>query len=130
MSSKLSLTTLVVGLLVLAGFGLLCFYMIEVSASLPKDEQFRWDHLVVVFNSIQAMAAAALGVLLGTTVQQARVDAANSRAALSEEKRRANEKDGTKNAAIRRLLGETQPSARDSGAPDDTLKAVRAILDS
>src|SRR4051794_21505756 len=71
--SKLPAYVVIVAVLVIIGFGWLCFELMGAATSLPKDEQFRWDHMVVVFNSVQTMAAAALGVLLGTTVQQARV---------------------------------------------------------
>lgn len=134
MSSNLSVTTLVVGIIVLIGFAALCFHMISVSGSLKADEQHKWDHSVVIFNSIQAMAAAALGVLLGTTVQQARVDAANAKATLAEKKRRENEKDGLKNEAIRGLLSDSQalePQAlkREAAEPAATVSAVRKILE-
>ena len=129
MTSTLSKTTLIVGIVVLVGFGVLTFYMIRMNSKLPADQQ--WDHLVVIFNSIQAMAAAALGVLLGTTVQQARVDAANARAKLFENERRQYENDAIKNNAIRSLLAERQTLQRDAaepGDPTETLKAVRALL--
>ncbi len=128
MSSKLSQTTLIVGIVVLVGFGALTWYMIFMNSGLPKDQQ--WDHLVVIFNSIQAMAAAALGVLLGTTVQQARVDAAHAREALAEKKSRDNEKEGLKNEAIRSLLGESRALTPETAEPAATLSAVRKILDS
>src|SRR3954453_14565736 len=128
MSSKLSQTTLIVGIVVLVGFGALTWYMIFMNSGLPKDQQ--WDHLVVIFNSIQAMAAAALGVLLGTTVQQARVDAAHAREALAEKKSRDNEKEGLKNEAIRSLLGESRALTAETAEPAATLSAVRKILDS
>ena len=129
MTSTLSKTTLIVGIVVLVGFGVLTFYMIRMNSKLPADQQ--WDHLVVIFNSIQAMAAAALGVLLGTTVQQARVYEANARAKLFENERRQYENDAIKNNAIRSLLAERQTLQRDAaepGDPTETLKAVRALL--
>jgi len=125
--SKLPWYTLIVGLLILIGFGWLCAYMVHASASLPKEEQFRWDHLVVVFNSIQTMAAAALGVLLGTTVQQARVDAAKSKAEAAEAKADTNAKHAVKNEAVRSLLA----GGITEGVPSDaeaTLRAIKATL--
>jgi hypothetical protein len=128
MSSKLPWYTLWAGLIVLVGFAVLCIYMIDASRSLPKDEQFRWDHLLVIFNSIQTMAAAALGVLLGTTVQQARVDAARAQAQAAEAKADKNQQEAGKNQAVRGLLS----GVRAQAAPDPaaTLKAIEATLDS
>ena len=127
MNSKLPWYSLIVGVLVVIGFAWLCAYMVNASANLPKDEQFRWDHLVVVFNSIQTMAAAALGVLLGTTVQQARVDAAQSKAEVAEAKAETNAKHALKNEAVRTILagGHSEGVAADPAA---TLRAVEATL--
>jgi hypothetical protein len=128
MTSKLPTYTLLTGLIVLVGFVVLCVYMIDASMALGKDEQFRWDHLLVVFNSIQTMAAAALGVLLGTTVQQARVDSARARADVAEAKADQNAKGATKTEAVRGLLTGVRAQAAGSD-PAATLKAIEAMLD-
>jgi len=125
--SRLPWYTLVVALVVLVGFGWLCFEMLNAATTLPKDEQFRWDHIVVVFNSLQTMAAAALGVVLGTTVQQARVDAAQSQASADQAKADANAGEAAKADAARKLITGLQAP----GAPADikeTLRAVTAAL--
>ena len=126
MNSKLPTYTLWTGMIVLVGFTVLCVYMIDASRTLAKDEQFRWDHLLVVFNSIQTMAAAALGVLLGTTVQQARVDAARAQAKAAEAKAESNEQHAVKNKAARSLLSGVRAQAADA---ETVLKAVQATLD-
>jgi hypothetical protein len=128
MASKLPWYTLIVGIIVLVGFGWLCFYMVDASANLPKDEQFRWDHLVVIFNSIQTMAAAALGVLLGTTVQQARVDAAKSKADAAEAKADANAQHAVKNDAVRSIIAGAHTEGVGAADPAATLRAIQATL--
>jgi hypothetical protein len=128
MTSKLPWYTLIVGLFVLVGFAWLCAYMVDAGLSLPKEEQFRWDHLVVVFNSIQTMAAAALGVLLGTSVQQARVDAAQSKAEAAETKAETNAKHAVKNEAVRSLLAGSHTEGAAAADPGATLRAIEATL--
>ena len=115
--------------IVVAGFAILCFAMIRAAMTVTPEQ---WDHLVVVFNSVQAMAAAALGVLLGTTVQQARVDAANGRAALAETRRAAAEEDQLKAKVARTLVDSAlsnQSLRGDQQEPGDaSLRAIAAAL--
>lgn len=115
--------------IVVAGFAILCFAMIRAAMTVTPEQ---WDHLVVVFNSVQAMAAAALGVLLGTTVQQARVDAANGRAALAEIRRAAAEEDQLKAKVARTLVDSAlsnQSLRGDRQEPSDaSLRAIAAAL--
>jgi hypothetical protein len=124
--SRLAITA---AFIVVAGFAALCFAMIRAAMTVSPEQ---WDHLVVVFNSVQAMAAAALGVLLGTTVQQARVDAANGRAALAETKRAAAEEDQLKAKVARTLVDSalTNQNLRgDRQEPGDaSLRAMAAAL--
>lgn len=58
---------------VLLGFGAFVGYM--VSASSDKNTA-RWDHLVYVFGSVEAIAFAAAGALFGTQVQRQQVQQA------------------------------------------------------
>ena len=115
--------------IVVAGFAILCFAMIRAAMTVTPEQ---WDHLVVVFNSVQAMAAAALGVLLGTTVQQARVDAAYGRAALAETRRAAAEEDQLKAKVARTLVDSAlsnQSLRGDQQEPGDaSLRAIAAAL--
>lgn len=113
--ARLPWYSLVIGLAVVGAFSLLCWYVVTAGVSFEAPN---WDRLMVVFNSVQAMAAAAVGALLGTTVQQARVDAAEGRA-------KANEGAAAKVAAARELIDGLNPPGGDS---NDTAAALGRLL--
>jgi hypothetical protein len=126
--SKLPAYVVIVAVLVIIGFGWLCFELMGAATSLPKDEQFRWDHMVVVFDSVQTMAAAALGVLLGTTVQQARVDKAKSETNAAQARADANAEDAAKAREARKIVTGLQAPGGAPAKSDETLRAVTLAL--
>jgi hypothetical protein len=123
----LSPIALIVGILVVAGFAWLCIHMVGQSTRIDNQgQQYQWDRLVLVFNAVQAMAAAALGAILGVTVQQARVEAAEQKAA-------ANSEDAAKAKAARHMFqGLQPPGAADTQGQktelEARLEALRAVL--
>lgn len=117
-AGKLPWYTLVVGLALLVAFGLLSWFMLDKGATLPANAQHVWDRMLLIFNAVQTMAAAAVGVLLGTSVQQARVASAERRA---EEK----EYDAAKAQAARKLINGLQPPG---ALADDRLNALAEVL--
>lgn len=118
--SKLPWYTLITAILILGGFVVVTQFMIDVGQSLPKDDQFKWDRLITIFNTVQTLAVAAAGVLLGAAVQQSRVTSAEASA-------KANADDAAKAKAAREALKELQPpGGGDPKAAD--LNVLRAIL--
>ena len=114
--------TIVVAILILAAFAALCRYLLVEGVPLdPKTQQHQWDRMLIIFNAIQTMAAAAAGALLGTTVQQARVASAEQRAQL-------NEQDARKADAARKQIGNLQPPGAPGDAAQEKLRAVAAAL--
>ncbi|HMI41824.1 MAG TPA: hypothetical protein VK485_11420 [Sphingomicrobium sp.] len=120
--------SLAVGLIVIIAFGWLCYFMIEKSQVLGPNEQFRWDRLLLIFNSVQAMAAAALGVMLGTAVQQGKVDTAEASAAKAEADAKANQSEANKAENARKLINSLQPPGAGAGAADQTIAHLKTIL--
>jgi hypothetical protein len=113
--------TIVVAIAILVGFGFMCVFMLEKAGVIHDDDQIHWERMVLVFNSIQTLAAAAAGVLLGTSVQMARVASAEGRA-------QANEADAAKADAARRALRNLQPPGAPAQGSDETLRALQAVL--
>ncbi|TYC78766.1 hypothetical protein [Novosphingobium sp. BW1] len=113
------------GAIILIGFASLVFYLVSVSGVIGKDEQMRWDRLMLIFNAVQTLTVAAAGVLLGTTVQQARVASAEARADAAEGNAKAAQSDAEKAAAARRLIDGLDPPG---GAGDAALAQIRAVL--
>jgi|GraSoiStandDraft_4_1057263.scaffolds.fasta_scaffold2344780_1 hypothetical protein len=112
--------------LVVVVFLFFCNSMFEQAQTLPAEAQFRWDRMVMIFNTVQTIATAAAGVLLGTTVQQARVASAEARANKADAQASANQSEASKAAAARRVLSELQPPGQGDGNP--TIKALQAVL--
>ena len=118
--SKLPWYTLVTAALILGGFVMVAHFMIDIGQSLPKEEQFKWERLITVFNTVQTLAVAAAGVLLGTAVQQSRVASAEASA-------KVNADDAAKAKAAREALKGLQPPGGGDPKASD-LNVLRAIL--
>jgi hypothetical protein len=103
---------------VIVCFGYLCQFMLSKSLTLRADEQFRWDRILMIFNAVQTMAAAALGVVLGTTVQQARVERAEAKADVNATKA------AKADAALQLIDGLQPPGAQVSNADVASLAAI------
>ncbi|RJF93494.1 hypothetical protein [Sphingomonas cavernae] len=80
-ATKIPRYSLLAGSVILLVFALLVWIMMTQGMQLEENQQYRWDRLLLIFNAVETMAVAAAGVLLGTTVQQGRVAAAEARAA-------------------------------------------------
>jgi hypothetical protein len=107
---------LVVSVAIISVFGWMCYHMIIQSAVIDNEShRFQWDRLMSIFNVVQAMAAAAVGALLGTTVQQARVQTAQAQAVGAI----------AKVEAARELVDTLQPPG---GEPDSRWVALRRVL--
>jgi PBP1b-binding outer membrane lipoprotein LpoB len=117
---KLPWYSLLTAVILLGGFLLIANFMIDVGQTLPKDEQYKWERLITIFNTVQTLAVAAAGVLLGTAVQQARVTSAEASA-------KTNADEAAKAKAAREALRGLQPPG--AGAPKaEDINVVRAIL--
>jgi hypothetical protein len=109
---------LLVALVIFIGFGWLCWFMAGNAVSLGQDHQYVWDRLVLLFNAVQSFASAAVGALLGTAVQQARVVRAEATA-------EANAADAEKARSARNLIANLQPpGGGQSSAPVESIAAV------
>lgn len=64
-----------IGILVV--FGLILLWMMHVGRN---EADLQWGRLLVLYQGVEALAFAAAGALLGTQVQRAQVDAAETRA--------------------------------------------------
>lgn len=71
--------SVVAALLVLAGFAYLAMDMIDI-AKATKDPSLQWARLSQIYNSIEAIAFAAAGLLFGTIIQSKRAQDAENRA--------------------------------------------------
>ena len=111
---------------ILIGFAVLCGVMLYSGLNLGKDDQFRWDRALFVFNAVQAIATAAAGALLGTVVQQGRVATAEGRAANAEADAKLNADEARKAKAARKLLSDLQPPGGDR--PPANIEALVAVL--
>ena len=117
---KLPWYSLLTAVILLGGFVLVTNFMIDVGQTLPKEEQFKWERLITIFNTVQTLAVAAAGVLLGTAVQQTRVNSAEASA-------KANSDDAAKARAAREAIRGLQPPG--SPAPKSTdVEVLRSIL--
>lgn len=113
--------SLVAALIILAAFAWLCRYLLVKGVPLEPALQYQWDRMLIIFNAIQTMAAGAVGVLLGTTVQQARVASAEQRAQVNEEEAR-------KAHAARRQMGGLDPPGAPGDSAQEKLRAVANAL--
>lgn len=71
--------SLAAAFIVLAGFAYFANEMVEL-AKKTTDENLQWSRLYQIYNSIEAIAFGAAGLLFGTTIQRSRVREAENRA--------------------------------------------------
>jgi hypothetical protein len=119
------MTPVAAGVMVIA-FAVLCGVMLHTGLRLAENEQFRWDRALFVFNAVQAIALAAAGALLGTTVQGVRVKDAETRAAGAEADAKLNAEDAAKARAARDLIDGLQPPG--GGKSAASVEALEAVL--
>lgn len=72
-----------------------------------QTDKNNWDHAVVVYNALTSVGFSAVGVLLGTKVQQVNVDKANSDTA------KAQQESAKKTSAIQSALTHLEGTAAD-----------------
>lgn len=119
--------TLLTGAIILAGFLWLAYFMVSFGAVLGRDDQYRWDRLLFIFNAVQTLTVAAAGVLLGSSVQQARVASAEARADAADTTAKQVQSDAAKIQAARKLIENLTPPG--SGTPFDTaIVQLRAVI--
>lgn len=130
----------IVGVIVLAAFGVLILYMISRTRSASENE---WNRAVYLYGSVEAVAFAAAGFFFGTTVQrQATQNAeqqagqAEQRATESEQRAQHAEEDAVKGRTVATLVrakakgqaAKQQPYGG-LGRPEDVAKATMADFD-
>jgi hypothetical protein len=123
--------TLFTAAIILIGFFGLCYFMMSHGMTLGKDDQFRWDRLLLIFNAVQTLAVAAAGALLGSAVQQARVASAEARADAADSSAKQAQTDAVKAEATRRAIEEhvNPPGGGQPAMSDEALIAqIRAIV--
>lgn len=109
----------IAGAVILIFFGIIAWQMMFYFSGLPQTGV--WDRALVVFNSLQALAFAAGGALLGTTVQQARVNDAVARA-------KQVEGDADKARAARQILV-SNVSASEAAPAGGQVAALRRLFE-
>lgn len=125
--SRLPWYSVATGAVILIGFASIAGYLVYVSGVIGKEDQLHWDRLLLIFNAIQTLTVAAAGVLLGTTVQQARVASAEARADTAEGDAKASQVDAAKAEAARRLLEHLDPPG-DAAAGQALISHIGAVL--
>jgi len=126
--ARLPWYSLITGAIILGGFAWFTYYMVVSASTIGKDDQFHWDRLLLIFNAIQTLTVAAAGVLLGTTVQQARVASAENRADAAQSAATAAQTDAAKAAAARKLIEQLDPPGAAATDRSALLAQVRAVL--
>ena len=99
----------------------LSWYMLHDVAATDPTVQYRWERALSIYNGLQALAAAAAGVLLGTTVQQSNVKAAEARAD-------AAQTGAQKANAAKQVLNSQPPPGGAALSNDQKVNAVLSIL--
>ena len=92
-----------------------------------------WDHVIVIYNSITSVGFTAIGVLLGTQVQQVNLNAAKADTAAAKADTAAAKADADKKTvASRAAIGLLGPAAADGGgsAPTPVVRAHNLLVDS
>ena len=127
-NSRLPWYSLITGAIIVASFCWLAYYMATLAASLGREDQYRWDRLLFIFNAVQTLAVAAAGVLLGSSVQQARVASAEARADAAGATSDRLQTEAVKAQLARKLVNDLTPPGVDQ--PTGALVAqLKTILD-
>jgi hypothetical protein len=116
------------GAIILLGFSWLAYLMVEAALNLGEKEQYRWDRLLLVFNSVQTLTVAAAGALLGTAVQQGRVASAEARADAAGAAARANQSDAAKAETARKLVEGLDPPGNAPTSEQALLNQLKVVL--
>lgn len=120
--------TIMTGAVILIGFSWLTYFMVSVGTTLGKEDQFRWDRLLLVFNAVQTLTVAAAGALLGSAVQQGRVASAEARADAADATAKINQTGAAKAEAARSLVENLDPPGGTLSHEQTLLEHLRAVL--
>ncbi|WP_454258916.1 hypothetical protein [Pseudoxanthomonas mexicana] len=127
-SGRLPWYSLVTAAIVIIGFFWLAYYMATLAASLGREDQYRWDRLLFVFNAVQTLTVAAAGVLLGSSVQQARVASAESRADAAGATSQQLQAEAVKAQLARNLVNSVNPPGGERQV-ESVIAQLKEILD-
>lgn len=94
-------------------------FLVWLLTQARMDNEIHWSRLLVLYSGVEAIAFTAAGVLLGTRVQRAQVDAAESRA----ETLQADLQDSVKLAAGAEARGQSLRAALETAAPKSALES-------
>lgn len=96
-----------------------------------SDQTGTWDHALVLYNGLSSVGFTAIGVLLGTQVQQVNVSAARREAETARKSATEAKTDAAKLRAGARAAAKAATPAADlgGGSPADAAKAAAARLD-
>lgn len=126
--ARLPWYTIVTGAVILVGFTWLTYFMVSVGTTLGKDDQFRWDRLLLIFNAVQTLTVAAAGALLGSAVQQGRVASAEARADAADATAKISQSDAAKAEAARKLVEDLEPPGNAQSGEQSLLQHLKAVL--
>ena len=126
--TRLPWYAILTGAVILIGFSWLTYYMVSMGTTFGKDDQFRWDRLLLIFNAVQTLTVAAAGALLGSAVQQGRVSSAEARADAADAAAKANQTEAAKAEAARRLVENLGPPGSTPPSMQMLLDHLRAVL--
>ena len=126
-SEKRSLLTTLVALALTGLYIFACWFLVNRFALENPLPDAQWQRALVIFSGISSVGFAAIGVLLGTTVQQVNVSAAREQAANA--KAEAEKKTGAIKNALATLHNTGKPDDVGGGAPERISTAHRILLD-
>jgi hypothetical protein len=93
--------------------------------SQPWTDKGSWDHAIALFNSLSAIGAAAIGVILGTKIEQVKVETAKKEAGEAKTKLENLSKASTK--LLFRTTG-AKIRSDDSGTLEDAQENLRQAI--
>ena len=120
-TSRQPIVTTIVALALAALYVAACWFLLRRFALDQRLPELQWQRALMIFSGISSVGFAAIGVLLGTTVQQMNVSAA---------KADANKKAIAIKGAIAELAGTpgAKPDDIGGGTADTRAAAARRIL--
>lgn len=131
-AAKRSIVTTIVALVLAALYVAASWYLLQRFALDKPLPELSWQRALIIFSGITSVGFAAIGVLLGTTVQQVNIAAAREQASAA--KAEADKKTKAIKGAITKLTGPpaTQPADLGGGPMTEATRvaeAHRALLD-
>jgi len=78
-----TMVAMIAAVILAVAYGVVVWLLLDRFA-FAENPKGNWDHALTIFNSVSAIGFAAIGVLLGTTVQQTNVAKAEKEKAVAE----------------------------------------------